>query len=139
MASADLSESLRRRWAPAARLITFLIACTWVGVSAVLAFAPPFRAEWFTSRDVIEAEFLLAKQSSLCGILLYDYGGKQEVTPTCIAMSRSMNCLSKMALLEMLEILIGEMKAGKFDYSRQANEQCPQEQTGECPVIFMDL
>jgi phosphatidylinositol glycan class B len=76
MASADLSESLRarrRRWAPAAGLITFLIACAWVGVSAVLAFAPPFRAEWFTSRDVIEAEFLLAKQSSLCGILLYDY------------------------------------------------------------------
>ena len=61
------------RWAPAARLITFLIACTWVGVSAVLAFAPPFRAQWFRSRDVIEAEFLLAKQSSLCGILLYDY------------------------------------------------------------------
>jgi hypothetical protein len=53
MASADLSESLRarrRRWAPAARLITFLIACTWVGVSAVLAFAPPFRAEWFVAR-----------------------------------------------------------------------------------------
>jgi hypothetical protein len=36
-----------------------------------------------------------------------------------------------MALLEKLEILIGEMKAGKFDYSRQANEQCPQEQTDE--------
>jgi hypothetical protein len=75
MASADLSESLRARrsWAPAASLITFVIACTWVGVSAVLAFAPPFRGEWFTSRDVIEAEFLLAKQPSLCGILLYDY------------------------------------------------------------------
>ena len=44
-----------------------------------------------------------------------------------------------MALLEKLEILIGNMKAGIFDYSRQANEQRPQEQTDECPVIFMDL
>jgi hypothetical protein len=44
-----------------------------------------------------------------------------------------------MALLEKLEILIGKMKAGKFDDSRQANEQRPQEQTDECPVIFMEL
>ena len=32
-----------------------------------------FQSEWFKSRDLIEAEFLLAKQPNLCGILLYDY------------------------------------------------------------------
>ena len=53
--------------------MTFATAGTWVAVSAALAFAPAFRSEWFTSRDLIEAEFLLAKQPSLCGILLYDY------------------------------------------------------------------
>lgn len=76
MASADLIQSLRARqgpWAVAARPMTVATAGTWVAVSAALAFAPGFRSEWFTSRDLIEAEFLLAKQPSLCGILLYDY------------------------------------------------------------------
>jgi hypothetical protein len=44
-----------------------------------------------------------------------------------------------MALLEKLEILIGEMEARIFDYSRQTNKESPEEQTDECPVIFMDL
>ncbi len=70
MASADLVQFLRRRqwrWAGVAA------AGTWVAVSATLAFAPGFRSEWFRSRDLIRAEFLLAKQPSLCGILLYHY------------------------------------------------------------------
>jgi hypothetical protein len=71
MASADLVQSLRGqqwRWAGAV-----VAAGAWVAVSAALAFAPRFQSEWFKSRDLIEAEFLLAKQPNLCGILLYDY------------------------------------------------------------------
>jgi phosphatidylinositol glycan class B len=76
MASADRIQSLRARhglWAVAATPITFAAAGAWVAVSATLAFAPSFRSQWFRSRDLIKAEFLLAKQPSLCGILLYDY------------------------------------------------------------------
>jgi hypothetical protein len=71
MASADLAEYLRRRqwhWVGAVAA-----AGTWVAVSAALGFAPGFRFEWFRSRDLIEAEFLLAKQPHLCGILFYHY------------------------------------------------------------------
>jgi GPI mannosyltransferase 3 len=71
MASADLVQSLRgRQWRWAG---TIVAAGTWVAVSAALAFAPRFQFQWFKSRDLIEAEFLLAKQPNLCGILLYDY------------------------------------------------------------------
>ena len=76
MASADLCRSLCARQAPraaTAKVITFATASAWVAVSSALAFSAAFRDEWFTSRDLIEAEFLLAKQPGLCGILLYDY------------------------------------------------------------------
>jgi hypothetical protein len=72
MASADLVQSLRgRHWRWAG---TIVAAGTWIAVSTALAFAPRFQFQWFRSRDLIEAEFLLAKQPNLCGILLYDYG-----------------------------------------------------------------
>jgi GPI mannosyltransferase 3 len=70
MASADLVQSLRRQWRWAGAVAA---AGSWVAVSAALAFAPSFKFEWFKQRDMIEAEFLLANQPNLCGILLYDY------------------------------------------------------------------
>jgi hypothetical protein len=70
MASAGLIRSLRQQWHWAGAVVA---AGIWVAVSAALAFAPTYQFEWFTSRDVIDAEFLLAKQPNLCGILLYHY------------------------------------------------------------------
>jgi hypothetical protein len=72
MASADLVQSLRgRHW----RWVCSSVAATvWVTISVTLAFAPRYRSEWFGSRNLIEAEFLLAKQPNLCGILLDHYG-----------------------------------------------------------------
>jgi hypothetical protein len=72
MASADLVQSLRgQQWDWASAVVA---AGIWVVISAALAFAPSYRPEWFRSRGLIEAEFLLAKQPNLCGILLYNYG-----------------------------------------------------------------
>ena len=71
MGSADLIQSLPKQWYWTSAIA---VGATWVAVSAALAFAPRFRPEWFRSRDLIEAEFLLAKQPALCGILLYHYG-----------------------------------------------------------------
>jgi hypothetical protein len=71
MASAGLIRALRcQQWHWAGAVVA---AGIWVAVSAALAFAPRYRSEWLRSRDPIEAEFLLAKQPNLCGILLYNY------------------------------------------------------------------
>jgi hypothetical protein len=69
LGSADLLRVLGARtvW-PAA----WVAAVTWITISAALAFAPPFRAEWFRSQKLIEAQQLLAKQKTLCGVLLSD-------------------------------------------------------------------
>jgi hypothetical protein len=69
LGSADLVRFLGTRlvW-PAA----WVAAMTWIAISAALAFAPAFRAEWFRSQKLIEAQQLLAKQKNLCGVLLYD-------------------------------------------------------------------
>jgi hypothetical protein len=45
----------------------------WVIASAAMAFTSKYHFEWFQKRDLVEAEFLLAKEPRLCGILLYDY------------------------------------------------------------------
>jgi phosphatidylinositol glycan class B len=72
MASGDLIQSARAQgqiWS--VTLMSSAIACAWLSI--YLAFAPNFKFQWFKSRELIEAEFLLAKQPRLCGILFYDY------------------------------------------------------------------
>jgi phosphatidylinositol glycan class B len=79
MGSADLIERLRRlagagRAGPA---LVALGAMLWVGTSAALAFAPGFKDEWFESGDLIAAEFKLARQADLCGVLFYNHDWAQ--------------------------------------------------------------
>jgi GPI mannosyltransferase 3 len=76
MGSADLIESLRARQSRrpvAAWPMIFATGAIWVIVSPAIAFTSKYHFEWFQKRDLIEAEFLLAKEPRLCGILIYDY------------------------------------------------------------------
>jgi phosphatidylinositol glycan class B len=75
MGSADLIEYMRRLVGPgrAGPALVPLGAALWVGTSAVLAFAPGFQDGWFEAADVIAAEFALAHQPDLCGVLFYNH------------------------------------------------------------------
>jgi hypothetical protein len=44
-----------------------------------------------------------------------------------------------MALFEELKILIGVMKARKFDYGRHANQEGQYNQAYKCPIQVMNL
>ncbi len=71
MGSADLIERMRKLGASAGLVAAG--AALWVGTSATLAFAPGYSDEWFESHDVIEAEFSLAHDDDLCGVLFYSH------------------------------------------------------------------
>jgi hypothetical protein len=79
MGSADLIERLRRHAGAgrAGQALAALGAVLWVGTSAALAFAPGFKDEWFESGDLIAAEFKLARQAELCGVLFYNHSWAQ--------------------------------------------------------------
>jgi len=73
LGSADLVERARHLLRPATgRLLIFGAASLWVSTSVVLAFAGPFRDEWFIARGPIMASFALAKKADLCGVMFYD-------------------------------------------------------------------
>jgi phosphatidylinositol glycan class B len=79
MGSADVIDRLRRLTGSprAGRALVGLGAALWVGTSAALAFAPGFKDEWFEAADVIAAEFKLAPQADLCGVLFYNHDWAQ--------------------------------------------------------------
>lgn len=73
LGSADLVEKARSRFGPAAgRALVAATAALWMAASGILAFAGPFKDEWFTARGPIMASFALAKKTDLCGVLFYD-------------------------------------------------------------------
>lgn len=73
LGSADLVERARRTLAPAAgRWLIVATASLWVTTSAILAFAGPFKSEWFVARGPIMASFAAAQKADLCGVLFYD-------------------------------------------------------------------
>jgi GPI mannosyltransferase 3 len=73
MGSADLIERLRALRGPAGAALVGAGAALWIATSATLAFAPGFGDEWFEGRELIEAEFKLAHDADLCGVLFYDH------------------------------------------------------------------
>ena len=72
MGAADLIERLRAPPPRAGGALVGIAAALWVATSATLAFAPGFSDEWFEARDLIAAEFDLAHDAELCGVLFYD-------------------------------------------------------------------
>jgi hypothetical protein len=73
MGSADLIERLQALPPRAGAALLGVGAALWIATSATLAIAPGFSDEWFEGRDLIEAEFSLAHDTDLCGVLFYDH------------------------------------------------------------------
>jgi hypothetical protein len=79
MGSADLIERLRKLAGAGlpGRALVAAGGALWVGTSAALAFAPGFQDEWLEAGDLIAAEFKLARQADLCGVLFYNHDWAQ--------------------------------------------------------------
>jgi hypothetical protein len=71
--SADLIERLRARFPRRGRAVLIAACAAWVAGSAALAAGPRYAFNWVTDRDLVNAEFVLYRQPTLCGLLLYSY------------------------------------------------------------------